>query len=71
MRTYRRLCEGLTNLSSIKGVTVSGQFIYEKIFPNVLSYALPVLVDAQEMKDSVKSPDYIERLARKYMVTFF
>ncbi|KAM4666825.1 uncharacterized protein AAGF69_006441 isoform 3-T3 [Amazona ochrocephala] len=57
-----------TNLSSITGVTISRQFIYEKISPNVLFYLLPVLVDAQEMKDSVKSPDYIERLARKYMV---
>ncbi|KAM9557193.1 uncharacterized protein ACIB01_008469 isoform 2-T2 [Guaruba guarouba] len=27
----------------------------------------PIEVDAQEMKDSVNSPDYIERLARKYM----
>lgn len=50
---------------------MSGQFIYEKTFSNMLFYPLPVLVDAQEMKDSVKSPDYIERLARKYMVTFF
>lgn len=49
---------------------MSGQFIYE-ISPNVLSYLLPVSVDSQEMKNSVKSLDYIERLARKYMVTFF
>ncbi|XP_030338075.1 uncharacterized protein LOC115606376 [Strigops habroptila] len=45
---------------------MSGQFIYE-ISPNVLSYLLPVSVDSQEMKNSVKSLDYIERLARKYM----
>lgn len=50
---------------------MSGQFIYEKTFSNMLFYPLPVLVDAQEMKDSVKSPDYVERLARKYMVNFF
>lgn len=43
----------------------------KRFFSNVLSYSLPDLVDAQEMKDSAKSPDYIERLARKYMVTFF
>lgn len=43
----------------------------KRFFSNVLSYPLPDLVDAQEMKDSAKSPDYIERLARKYMVTFF
>ncbi|XP_041903230.1 uncharacterized protein LOC121673694 [Corvus kubaryi] len=44
-----------------------GQFISEKVFSNVLSYPLPVSVHAQEKEDSVKSPDCVERLARKYM----
>lgn len=48
---------------------MSGHFILE-VFSNVLSYPLPVSVDAQEKEDSVKSPDCVERLARKYMVTF-
>lgn len=34
------------------------------------SPTLPVSVDAQEKEDSGKSPDCVERLARKYMVTF-
>lgn len=41
-----------------------------RAFSDAFSYPLPVLSDAQEMKDSVKSSDYIERLAHKYMVTF-
>lgn len=49
---------------------MSRHFISEKVFFDVLSYPLPVSADAQEKEDSVKSPDYIERLARKYMVTF-
>ena len=49
---------------------MSGQFICEKACSNVLSNPLSVLVDAQEMKDPAKSPDHIERLACKYMVTF-
>lgn len=49
---------------------MSGHLISEKVFSNVLSYPLPVSVDAQEKEDSVKNPDSVERLARKYMVSF-
>lgn len=47
-----------------------GKLSVRRFFSNVLSSLLPVSVDAQEVKDSVKCPDYIERLARKYMVRF-